>query len=200
MGVTLRPETLQWRDCDCFDSPVTQPSFYSICLGGGTVSRFTGLCFISGVLGLAKLSRPGGSPPLPCAQCPPFPFPGCHLYAVNTHHSRELRIVVAIRNKLLLITRKHSKLQGGASVSLLSPLSESPVEEFQYIRVGLLFKPLLSWPRGHKADSVILRACPIVTDPRGKPRPVPQGQRSKANGASPCSIQRVHADHLSVLF
>ncbi|XP_019584162.2 GTPase-activating Rap/Ran-GAP domain-like protein 3 isoform X4 [Rhinolophus sinicus] len=59
---------------------------------------------------------------------------GCHLYAVNTHHSRELRIVVAIRNKLLLITRKHSKLRGGASISLLSPLPESPVEEFQYIR------------------------------------------------------------------
>nr|KAF6484612.1 GTPase activating Rap/RanGAP domain like 3 [Rousettus aegyptiacus] len=59
---------------------------------------------------------------------------GCHLYATNTHHSRELRIVVAIRNKLLLITRKHSKLQAAAGTSLLSPLSESPVEEFQYIR------------------------------------------------------------------
>ncbi|ELK07210.1 GTPase-activating Rap/Ran-GAP domain-like protein 3 [Pteropus alecto] len=59
---------------------------------------------------------------------------GCHLYATNTHHSRELRIVVAIRNKLLLITRKHSKLRGVTSTSLLSPLSESPVEEFQYIR------------------------------------------------------------------
>ncbi|XP_025865113.1 GTPase-activating Rap/Ran-GAP domain-like protein 3 isoform X5 [Vulpes vulpes] len=59
---------------------------------------------------------------------------GCHLYAINTHHSRELRIVVAIRNKLLLITRKHNKLGGVASISLLCPLSESPVEEFQYIR------------------------------------------------------------------
>ncbi|XP_032721795.1 GTPase-activating Rap/Ran-GAP domain-like protein 3 isoform X2 [Lontra canadensis] len=58
---------------------------------------------------------------------------GCHLYAINTHHSRELRIVVAIRNKLLLITRKH-KPGGLAGISLLSPLSESPVEEFQYIR------------------------------------------------------------------
>ncbi|XP_047379774.1 GTPase-activating Rap/Ran-GAP domain-like protein 3 isoform X5 [Sciurus carolinensis] len=58
---------------------------------------------------------------------------GCHLYAINTHHSRELRIVVAIRNKLLLITRKHNKPSGMTS-SLLSPLSESPVEEFQYIR------------------------------------------------------------------
>ncbi|KAG8512798.1 LOW QUALITY PROTEIN: GTPase-activating Rap/Ran-GAP domain-like protein 3, partial [Galemys pyrenaicus] len=59
---------------------------------------------------------------------------GCHLYAINTHHSRELRIVVAIRNKLLLITRKPSKPGGAAGASLLSPLSESPIEEFQYIR------------------------------------------------------------------
>ncbi|XP_044120804.1 GTPase-activating Rap/Ran-GAP domain-like protein 3 isoform X2 [Neovison vison] len=59
---------------------------------------------------------------------------GCHLYAINTHHSRELRIVVAIRNKLLLITRKHNKPGGLPGISLLSPLSESPVEEFQYIR------------------------------------------------------------------
>ncbi|XP_062937724.1 GTPase-activating Rap/Ran-GAP domain-like protein 3 [Cynocephalus volans] len=58
---------------------------------------------------------------------------GCHLYAINTHHSRELRVVVAIRNKLLLITRKH-KPSGITSVPLFSPLSESPVEEFQYIR------------------------------------------------------------------
>uniref|UniRef100_A0A673UL85 GTPase-activating Rap/Ran-GAP domain-like protein 3 n=1 Tax=Suricata suricatta TaxID=37032 RepID=A0A673UL85_SURSU len=65
---------------------------------------------------------------------------GCHLYAINTHHSRELRVVVAIRNKLLLITRKHSKPGGVAGPSLLSPLPESPVEEFQYIRVGLLFR------------------------------------------------------------
>ncbi|XP_027470101.1 GTPase-activating Rap/Ran-GAP domain-like protein 3 isoform X1 [Zalophus californianus] len=59
---------------------------------------------------------------------------GCHLYAINTHHSRELRIVVAIRNKLLLITRKHNKPGGVASIPLLSPPLESPVEEFQYIR------------------------------------------------------------------
>ncbi|GAB1286252.1 GTPase-activating Rap/Ran-GAP domain-like protein 3 [Apodemus speciosus] len=59
---------------------------------------------------------------------------GCHLYAINTHHSRELRIVVAIRNKLLLITRKPHKPSGLPGASLLSPLSESPVEEFQYIR------------------------------------------------------------------
>jgi hypothetical protein len=74
-----------------------------------------------------------------------FLFPGCHLYAINTHHSRELRIVVAIRNKLLLITRKpHNKPSGVPGVSLLSPLSESPVEEFQYIRVGLVLSSLLS--------------------------------------------------------
>ncbi|EPY83342.1 GTPase activating Rap/RanGAP domain-like 3 isoform 1 [Camelus ferus] len=72
---------------------------------------------------------------------------GCHLYAINTHHSRELRIVVAIRNKLLLITRKHNKPCGVTSISLLSPLSESPVEEFQYIRVRLVFGLLHSWPR-----------------------------------------------------
>ncbi|XP_027412115.1 GTPase-activating Rap/Ran-GAP domain-like protein 3 isoform X3 [Bos indicus x Bos taurus] len=59
---------------------------------------------------------------------------GCHLYAINTHHSKELRIVVAIRNKLLLITRKHNKPSGVTGMALLSPLSESPVEEFQYIR------------------------------------------------------------------
>ena len=78
---------------------------------------------------------------------PLFPFPGCHLYAINTHHSRELRVVVAIRNKLLLVTRKPSKLSGVTDPSLLSPLSESPVEEFQYIRVGVLFRLLPSWPR-----------------------------------------------------
>ncbi|XP_006834847.1 PREDICTED: GTPase-activating Rap/Ran-GAP domain-like protein 3 isoform X2 [Chrysochloris asiatica] len=65
---------------------------------------------------------------------------GCHLYAINTHHSRELRIVVAIRNKLLLITRKH-KPSGVTSISLLSSLSESPVEEFQYIREICLSDP-----------------------------------------------------------
>ncbi|XP_025769696.1 GTPase-activating Rap/Ran-GAP domain-like protein 3 [Puma concolor] len=63
---------------------------------------------------------------------------GCHLYAINTHHSRELRIVVAIRNKLLLVTRKHNKPGGVASTSLLCPLPESPVEEFQYIRVNFV--------------------------------------------------------------
>ncbi|KAG8539266.1 hypothetical protein GDO81_021152 [Engystomops pustulosus] len=52
---------------------------------------------------------------------------GCHLYAINTHHNHELRVVVAIRNKLLLITRKHSAANMAAG--------SCPVEAFQYIRV-----------------------------------------------------------------
>ncbi|XP_040504960.1 GTPase-activating Rap/Ran-GAP domain-like protein 3 isoform X42 [Gallus gallus] len=64
---------------------------------------------------------------------------GCHLYAINTHHSSELRIVVAIRNKLLLITKKYNPCNSltGSSLSL----SESPVEEFQYIREICLSDP-----------------------------------------------------------
>ncbi|XP_068938804.1 GTPase-activating Rap/Ran-GAP domain-like protein 3 isoform X3 [Petaurus breviceps papuanus] len=66
---------------------------------------------------------------------------GCHLYAINTHHSSELRIIVAIRNKLLLIIRKHNKQSGLTSLPLLRSLSESPVEEFQYIREICLSDP-----------------------------------------------------------
>uniref|UniRef100_A0A8C8VDQ9 GTPase-activating Rap/Ran-GAP domain-like protein 3 n=1 Tax=Pelusios castaneus TaxID=367368 RepID=A0A8C8VDQ9_9SAUR len=66
---------------------------------------------------------------------------GCHLYAINTHQSIELRIVVAIRNKLLLITKKYNQGNSLTSVSLISPLSESPVEEFQYIREICLSDP-----------------------------------------------------------
>ncbi|KAH1179281.1 hypothetical protein KIL84_021864, partial [Mauremys mutica] len=66
---------------------------------------------------------------------------GCHLYAINTHHSSELRIVVAIRNKLLLITKKYNQGNDLTSVCLMSPLSESPVEEFQYIREICLSDP-----------------------------------------------------------
>uniref|UniRef100_A0A8C3XL34 GTPase activating Rap/RanGAP domain like 3 n=1 Tax=Chelydra serpentina TaxID=8475 RepID=A0A8C3XL34_CHESE len=66
---------------------------------------------------------------------------GCHLYAINTHHSSELRIVVAIRNKLLLITKKYNQGTSLTSVCLMSPLSESPVEEFQYIREICLSDP-----------------------------------------------------------
>ncbi|XP_062929502.1 GTPase-activating Rap/Ran-GAP domain-like protein 3 isoform X1 [Mobula hypostoma] len=64
---------------------------------------------------------------------------GCHLYATNTHHSSELRIVVAIRNKLLLITRKN--LHSSNSFPSLQPCAESPVEEFQYIREICLSDP-----------------------------------------------------------
>ncbi|XP_013862052.1 GTPase-activating Rap/Ran-GAP domain-like protein 3 isoform X4 [Austrofundulus limnaeus] len=53
---------------------------------------------------------------------------GCHLYSINTHHGSELRIVAAIRTKLLLITRKHPGFSAVAS------RADSPVEEFQYIR------------------------------------------------------------------
>lgn len=55
---------------------------------------------------------------------------GCHLYSINTHHGSELRIVAAIRNKLLLITRKHPRF------SAVATGADSPVEEFQYIRVN----------------------------------------------------------------
>ncbi|XP_053229901.1 GTPase-activating Rap/Ran-GAP domain-like protein 3 isoform X5 [Podarcis raffonei] len=66
---------------------------------------------------------------------------GCHLYAINTHHSNELRIVASIRNKLLLITRKFKQWEGLNSGLSLSPQSESPVEEFQYIREICLSDP-----------------------------------------------------------
>ncbi|KAI2664629.1 GTPase-activating Rap/Ran-GAP domain-like protein 3 [Labeo rohita] len=59
---------------------------------------------------------------------------GCHLYSINTHHGVELRIVAAIRNKLLLITRKQSRLDCLSSVATVTGTSDSPVEEFQYIR------------------------------------------------------------------
>ncbi|KAF5909091.1 GTPase-activating Rap/Ran-GAP domain-like protein 3 isoform X2, partial [Clarias magur] len=59
---------------------------------------------------------------------------GCHLYSINTHHGVELRIVAAIRNKLLLITRKHPRLDCLSCVSTSMGASDSPVEEFQYIR------------------------------------------------------------------
>ncbi|NXC18777.1 GARL3 protein, partial [Corythaeola cristata] len=65
---------------------------------------------------------------------------GCHLYAINTHHGSELRIVVAIRNKLLLVTKKYNPRNSLTSSSLLLS-SESPVEEFQYIREICLSDP-----------------------------------------------------------
>ncbi|XP_060107106.1 GTPase-activating Rap/Ran-GAP domain-like protein 3 isoform X1 [Heteronotia binoei] len=66
---------------------------------------------------------------------------GCHLYAINTHHSNELRIVAAIRNKLLLITKKYKQWESPNSAPLMSPQSDSPVEEFQYIREICLSDP-----------------------------------------------------------
>ncbi|XP_032089310.1 GTPase-activating Rap/Ran-GAP domain-like protein 3 [Thamnophis elegans] len=66
---------------------------------------------------------------------------GCHLYAINTHHSNELRIIVAIRNKLLLVTRKFRRWETLNGAPLASPQSESPVEEFQYIREICLSDP-----------------------------------------------------------
>uniref|UniRef100_A0A8B9JF86 GTPase-activating Rap/Ran-GAP domain-like protein 3 n=1 Tax=Astyanax mexicanus TaxID=7994 RepID=A0A8B9JF86_ASTMX len=59
---------------------------------------------------------------------------GCHLYSINTHHGVELRIVAAIRNKLLLITRKQPRFDSISSVGMSTGTSDSPVEEFQYIR------------------------------------------------------------------
>ncbi|XP_030633829.1 LOW QUALITY PROTEIN: GTPase-activating Rap/Ran-GAP domain-like protein 3 [Chanos chanos] len=59
---------------------------------------------------------------------------GCHLYAINTHHGAELRIVAAIRNKLLLITRKHTRFDSLSAMATVTGNTTSPVEEFQYIR------------------------------------------------------------------
>ncbi|XP_069465601.1 GTPase-activating Rap/Ran-GAP domain-like protein 3 isoform X2 [Ambystoma mexicanum] len=84
---------------------------------------------------------------------------GCHLYAFNTHNSNELRIVVAIRNKLLLITRKHNHPNSFTSLSVMSTSSESPVEEFQYIREICLSDPpvvmsLVDGPTGENDNMI----------------------------------------------
>ncbi|XP_051663721.1 GTPase-activating Rap/Ran-GAP domain-like protein 3 isoform X4 [Manacus candei] len=83
---------------------------------------------------------------------------GCHLYAINTHHGSELRIVVAIRNKLLLVTKKYNPHHSLTSSSVLSS-PESPVEEFQYIREICLSDPpvvmtLVDGPTG-ESDNMI---------------------------------------------
>ena len=70
---------------------------------------------------------------------------GCHLYSINTHHGVELRIVAAIRNKLLLITRKQPRPDGFGAVAMGA---DSPVEEFQYIRVG-----------SHTQDNALTSSC-----------------------------------------
>ncbi|XP_069369295.1 GTPase-activating Rap/Ran-GAP domain-like protein 3 isoform X2 [Paralichthys olivaceus] len=81
---------------------------------------------------------------------------GCHLYSINTHHGSELRIVAAIRNKLLLITRKHLRFEGFSAVSA-GP--DSPVEEFQYIREICLCDPpvvmaLVDGPTGENDNMI----------------------------------------------
>ncbi|XP_075942004.1 GTPase-activating Rap/Ran-GAP domain-like protein 3 isoform X1 [Anarhichas minor] len=81
---------------------------------------------------------------------------GCHLYSINTHHGSELRIVAAIRNKLLLITRKHPRFEG---LSAVAPSAESPVEEFQYIREICLCDPpvvmaLVDGPTGENDNMI----------------------------------------------
>ncbi|XP_057674890.1 GTPase-activating Rap/Ran-GAP domain-like protein 3 isoform X3 [Corythoichthys intestinalis] len=78
---------------------------------------------------------------------------GCHLYSINTHHSSELRIVAAIRNKLLLITRK--RFEGFCAVGG----ADSPVEEFQYIREICLCDPpavmaLVDGPTGENDNMI----------------------------------------------
>ncbi|XP_061656602.1 GTPase-activating Rap/Ran-GAP domain-like protein 3 isoform X2 [Syngnathoides biaculeatus] len=78
---------------------------------------------------------------------------GCHLYSINTHHGSELRIVAAIRNKLLLITRK--RFEGFGAVGG----SDSPVEEFQYIREICLCDPpavmaLVDGPTGENDNMI----------------------------------------------
>ncbi|XP_070844623.1 GTPase-activating Rap/Ran-GAP domain-like protein 3 isoform X1 [Chaetodon trifascialis] len=81
---------------------------------------------------------------------------GCHLYSINTHHGSELRIVAAIRNKLLLITRKHPRFEG---FSAIAPGADSPVEEFQYIREICLCDPpvvmaLVDGPTGENDNMI----------------------------------------------
>uniref|UniRef100_A0A669EIZ3 GTPase-activating Rap/Ran-GAP domain-like protein 3 n=1 Tax=Oreochromis niloticus TaxID=8128 RepID=A0A669EIZ3_ORENI len=78
---------------------------------------------------------------------------GCHLYSINTHHGSELRIVAAIRNKLLLITRKHPRF------SAVATGADSPVEEFQYIREICLCDPpvvmsLVDGPTGENDNMI----------------------------------------------
>nr|XP_043867876.1 GTPase-activating Rap/Ran-GAP domain-like protein 3 isoform X7 [Solea senegalensis] len=81
---------------------------------------------------------------------------GCHLYSINTHHGSELRIVAAIRNKLLLITRKQPRCEGFSAVSTGA---DSPVEEFQYIREICLCDPpvvmaLVDGPTGENDNMI----------------------------------------------
>ncbi|XP_010782459.1 GTPase-activating Rap/Ran-GAP domain-like protein 3 [Notothenia coriiceps] len=100
--------------------------------------------------------EPGNTTCSTCSVCFSFTLlrlsvPGCHLYSINTHHGSELRIVAAIRNKLLLITRKHPRFE--------APGAESPVEEFQYIREICLCDPpvvmaLVDGPTGENDNMI----------------------------------------------
>ncbi|XP_071207837.1 GTPase-activating Rap/Ran-GAP domain-like protein 3 isoform X4 [Salvelinus alpinus] len=81
---------------------------------------------------------------------------GCHLYSINTHHGSELRIVAAIRNKLLLITRKQPRLDG---LGTLAAATDSPVDQFQYIREICLCDPpvvmaLVDGPTGENDNMI----------------------------------------------
>ncbi|KAJ3605989.1 hypothetical protein NHX12_028032 [Muraenolepis orangiensis] len=81
---------------------------------------------------------------------------GCHLYSINTHHGSELRIVAAIRNKLLLITRKQPRPEGSGA---MATGADSPIEEFQYIREICLCDPpvvmaLVDGPTGENDNMI----------------------------------------------
>uniref|UniRef100_A0A8C9TAR0 GTPase-activating Rap/Ran-GAP domain-like protein 3 n=1 Tax=Scleropages formosus TaxID=113540 RepID=A0A8C9TAR0_SCLFO len=84
---------------------------------------------------------------------------GCHLYSINTHHGAELRIVAAIRNKLLLITRKPLRPDCLCAVTMVTGPPDSPVEEFQYIREICLCDPpvvmaLVDGPTGENDNMI----------------------------------------------
>ncbi|CAB1332489.1 unnamed protein product, partial [Coregonus sp. 'balchen'] len=74
----------------------------------------------------------------------------CHLYSINTHHGSELRIVAAIRNKLLLITRKQPRPDG---MGTFAAATDSPVDQFQYIRFDLINESTGDAYRLHHVDA-----------------------------------------------
>ncbi|KAL4617428.1 GTPase-activating Rap/Ran-GAP domain-like protein 3 isoform X1 [Arapaima gigas] len=84
---------------------------------------------------------------------------GCHLYSINTHHGAELRIVAAIRNKLLLVTRKPPRPDCLSTITMVTSPPDSPVEEFQYIREICLCDPpvvmaLVDGPTGENDNMI----------------------------------------------
>nr|XP_048679405.1 GTPase-activating Rap/Ran-GAP domain-like protein 3 isoform X4 [Caretta caretta] len=124
---------------------------------------------------------------------------GCHLYAINTHHSSELRIVVAIRNKLLLITKKYNQGNSLTSVCLMSPLSESPVEEFQYIREICLSDPpvimtLVDGPSGDNDNMICVayrHQFDLVNESTGESYRLHHIEASRRSKGSALSAQRL---------